>query len=228
MAQAVTLDEARALLGKDFYGPQEIASAFRAIDPSAAELPIPYRHAELEEARKAGEMLILRIPQAADRQPITIVRMIEKVPDAFDQDLLHKAGYQLKSDWGITLEPLAQEGTCELAWSLVRKEILDETRNLSYDEQSPRLREYAARLQLAPDKVRRRTATEAVFDTIVAFAVRGERLLETTWDWTSSETVDGGFLNVGGFGPKGMQTLSFSAAVRHAGLGACPTRSPRS
>lgn len=226
MTQPVTLDEARALLGKNVYGPEEVASAFGELDSSAADLPIPFRHGDIEAAKKAGEMLILRVSHAADEQPLTIVRMIEMFPQAFDQGLLRKAGYQLKSDWGIELEPLAQEDTCKFGWSLVRKEILDQTRNLAYDEQAPALRHYEQRFHLEPESTRRRTATEAVYDTIVAFIARGERLLESTWDWTSSETVDRGYLNVGGFGPKGIQVLSFSAAVRHGALGICPTRNP--
>ncbi len=227
MTKPVTLDEARALLGKDVYGPQELAVVFGPLDPKAGELPIPYGLADIEAAKKAGEMLVLRIANAADGQPITIVRMIEKIPHAFDRDLLQKTGYQLKSDWGIELEPLAQRITCRPGWSFVCKEILSDTRNLSYDEQTPRLREYAAQLQVSADSVRRRTATEAVFDTVVAFVSRGERFLEKSWDWTSSETVDGGYLNIGGFGPKGMQALSFSGAVRHGALGICPTRGLR-
>jgi hypothetical protein len=227
MTQRVTLEEARSLLGKDVYGPEEVAAAFGTLQLAAGDLPIPYGQVDIEAAKKAGEMLVLRISQAADGQPITIVKMIEKFANAFDQDLLTKAGYQLKSDWGIELEPLARDKTCTFGWALVRKEILDDTRNLSYDLQEPRLREYAAAMQCPSNTVRRRTATEAVFDTVVAFAARGTRLLEKTWDWTSSETVDLGYLNVGGFGSKGMQILSFSGAVRHGALGICPAREPR-
>lgn len=226
MTQSLSLEEARSLLGKDMFGPEEVAGAFGALAPTAGELPIPYRRGDLEAARRAGEMLVLRIARAGDSQPITVVHMIEKFPQAFDAKLLHQAGYQLKSDWGIVLEPLAQEDTCTAGWALVRKEILDDTRNLAYDDQGLHLAQYAASLGVPPQSVRRRTATEATYDTILAFAARGERLLEKTWDWTSSETIDRGYLNVGGFGPKGMQVLSFSAAVRHGALGICPTRAP--
>jgi hypothetical protein len=115
------------------------------------------------------------------------------------------------------LEPLAATDTCTFGWALVRKEILDETRNLAYDEQD----EVVTRHRV---DVRRRTAVEAVYDTLLHFGARHARLLETTWDWTKSRTVDGGYLNVGGFGSTGLQILSFSRAVRHAALGVCPTR----
>lgn len=226
MTQRVTLDEARSLLGQDLFGPEEVGAAFGSLDSASAELPIPYDRTEIEAAKKNGEMLVLRLPQGADGKPITINAMIERFPKAFDEGLLRKAGYQLKSEWGIELEPLAEKDTCS-GWALVRKQILEDTRNLAYEEQSARLQDYAGARSLGIDGVRRRTAVEAVFDTVVVFAARGEHLLENTWDWTSSETVDGGYLNVGGFGTKGMQILSFSAAVRHGALGICPTRGPK-
>jgi hypothetical protein len=225
MAQSLSLDEARSLLGKDVLGPLEVAAAFGPLSATEGDVPVPYKRPELEAAKQAGEMLVLRIARAGDK-PITIVDLIKRFPQAFDEKLLRQAGYQLKNDWGIELEPLAQEQTCTAGWALVRKDILDDTRNLAYDEQGSRLAHYAASLRVPPESVRRRTAIEAAYDTALAFAARGERLLENTWDWTSSETVDGGYLNVGGFGPRGMQVLSFSAAVRHGGLGICPTRDP--
>jgi len=224
MTQSLSLDEARSVLGKDILGPEEVAAAFGQLAATEGDVPVPYKRAELEAARRAGEMLVLRVASAADGKPITVVHMIERFPEAFDQKLLRQAGYQLKSDWGIELEPLAQQDTCATGWALVRKAILDDTRNLAYDEQNACLTQYAASLGVPAQSVRRRTAIEATYDTILTFAARGERLLERTWDWTSSETEDRGYLNVGGFGSKGMELLSFSAAVRHGALGVCPTR----
>jgi hypothetical protein len=224
MTQSLSLEEARAVLGKDILGPEEVAAAFGPLSAAERDIPVPHKRAELEAARRAGEMLVLRVARAADHRAITIAHMIQTFPEAFDQKLLRQAGYQLKNDWGIELEPLAREETCQTGWALVRKEILDSTRNLAYDEQSACLAQYAATLGVPAESVRRRTAAEATYDTVLAFAARGERLLEKTWDWTSSETVDRGYLNVGGFGAQGMQLLSFSGAVRHGALGICPTR----
>jgi hypothetical protein len=225
MSTQSTLADARTVLGEDLFGPDEVAAVFGRLHAAGAARPIPFSPAQLETARAGGEMLVLRIAEANDH-PVTIGHMIATHPAAFDPALLQKAGYQLKSDWGIELEPLAQTETCEPGWALVRKEIVDATRNLAYDEQSRRLHDYAASLKTAPASVRRRTAVEAVYDTVLVHACRGRRLLESAWDWTSSETLDRGYLNVGGFGVKGMQILSFSGAVRHGGLGICPTRGP--
>jgi hypothetical protein len=68
---------------------------------------------------------------------------------------------------------------------------------------------------------------EGVYDTLLCFLARKVRLLEHSWDWSRSATLDGGYLNVGGFGATGMQILSFSRAIRHGRLGVCPTYQPR-
>lgn len=226
MPQQTSLEEARALLGDAVLGPAEVAAVFGPLAPPPAEMAVPFGRADLEAAARARELLVLRVPHTAAAGKLTIARMIELRPEAFDPDLLRKSGYQLKSDWGILLEPLAQTETVTAGWALVSRDILRTTCNLSYNEQASRLARHAAALGLPDGALRRRTAVEAVYDTVLAFAARGERLLEKTWDWTSSITADGGYLNVGGFGPRGMQILSFSAPVRHGALGICPTREP--
>jgi hypothetical protein len=226
MPEEVTLAEARSLLGGAVLGPEEVVRVFGTIESARGDVPVPYKRADLEAAARLGEMLVLRVPRA-DGADLTIARMIERFPDAFDQGLLRQAGYQLKSDWGIELEPLAQTETSVFGWALVSKEILGGTRNLAYAEQTDYLQRHAAAAGVAARAMRRRTAVEAVYDTLLAFTARAERLLEKTWDWTSSKTLDGGYLNVGGFGSKGLQVLSFSTAVRHGALGVCPMREPQ-
>ena len=130
-------------------------------------------------------------------------------------------GYQLKDEWGIELEPSANTETCAPGWDIVRKEVLKETLNVTYEEQERYLAEYAKKFSVA---VRRRSAVEAVYDTLVVWLCHDQRLLERSWDWSSTRTVDGGYLNVGGFGKNGLQIFSYSRAVRHGALGVCPAR----
>jgi hypothetical protein len=223
VSAVVSLVEARAILGDDLVGPDEIGRAFGAVPPPPS---IPFTREALAAAQQANEVLILRVATVNGGTALTILHMIERLPQAFDQKLLRQVGYQLKDDWGITLEPLAATETCAPGWALVGKEILDETRNLLYDDQEALLRRYAERRGVPSASVRRRRAVETVYDTALYSAARGVRLLEKTWDWSSSRSIDGGYLNAGGFTANGMQILSFSRAVRHGGLGVCPTRQP--
>ena len=213
MPAVLKVSDAHAILGHDVLGAEEAHAVFgvRVEAP-----PLPFTAEELNDAKANGEMLVLRLAKEGGT-PLTLQRMIQHLPQLFDERYLRKMGYQLRDDWGIELEPLATTDTCTFGWALVRKEILDETRNLAYDEQE-------AVVTRTRVDLRRRTAVEAAYDTLLHFGARHARLLEKTWDWTKSRTVDGGYLNVGGFGPAGLQILSFSRAVRHAALGVCPTR----
>jgi hypothetical protein len=222
MAGQLDLTIARRLLGTDVLGPEEVMQAFgvRSTPP-----PIPYSATELEAAASNGQALILRIDKDTDG-PLTLLRLIERFPEAFDAALLRKTGYQLKDDWGITLEPLASRETAAPGWALVHKEIVETTRNRTYEEQEEALVEYASARGWPADGWRRRSAAEIVYDVLLTFNARGVRSLARTWDWSASRTIDAGCLNVGGFGSKGMQILSYSPAVRHGALGVCPVRVP--
>jgi hypothetical protein len=221
---SASIDVARTILGDNVLGPEEVAAAFGV---AAADSPtIPFSKEELAEAHARGEMLVLRCATAGN-SPLTIRHMIEVHPSAFDGRFLRGMGYQLKDEWGIELEPCAATETVEPGWALVRKTPLLATLNLSYEQQEEPLRSYAQQIGAGMGTVRRRSGVEIVYDLVLNFAARGSRLLEKAWDWSSTRTVDGGYLNVGGFGNQGMQVLSYSRAVRHGALGVCPTRYAR-
>jgi hypothetical protein len=217
------LSEARNILGDDVLGPQEVSQAF-GVAPTEPESAIPFAREALITARRCGAMLVLRAARGAEGKALTILHMLDRYPQAFDAKLLRKVGYQLKDEWGIALEPLAARDTCAPGWTLVRKEVLEDSCNLPYDEQEVAVERFADALG-AP--ARRRTAVEIVYDTLLCFRARKVRLLEHGWDWSNSATLDGGYLNVGGFSAAGMQILSFSRAIRHGRLGVCPTCQPR-
>ncbi len=226
MGEVVSIEQARTLLGQDVFGPQEVRAVFGPVPSAERAQAIPFTRDELVAAARAGEMLVLRAAHTAAGTALTILEMVRRFPQMFDDKLLRQMGYQLKDEWGIEREPLAGRETCTPGWALVRKEVLDGSRNVSYEEQDAAIRQHAVAVGAQSGAVRRRSAVEAVYDTVVYCGVRQMRLLESTWDWTLSRTLDGGYLNVGGFGSRGMQILSFSRAVRHGGLGVCPTRQP--
>lgn len=217
---AVSVEEARTILGADVLSPDDATAALGKL-AGAAPSAIPFDRETLAQAARNGEMLVFRAPALASGISITIAHFIEAFPEAFDPKFLAKVGYQLKDEWGITLEPLTSTEVCRAGWALVRKEVVAAAKNLSYAEQEPVLREYS---QAAAASYRRRNAVEVVYDTILYWKARDTRLLAQSWDWTASRTVDGGYLNVGGFGDPGIQLFSYSRAVRHGALSLCPTR----
>jgi hypothetical protein len=216
--------QAREILGPDCLALDDVCGA---LDLSTDTVPAHLRQIaetvhfsadELREARDDGQMLVFRLASDA-AGPLTIHRLIERFPSLFDPKLLTKVGYALRDEWGITLEPLAKTEVCKPGWHLARKAPLPSSLNLSYYEQEAVLPRAGSH-----SPPRRRTAVEAIFDLIVHHSRGGERLLAESFDWTSSRTVDAGYLYVGGFGEQGMTIVGFSAAVRHATLGLCPTR----
>jgi hypothetical protein len=191
----------------------------------AAKPPsVPFTSADLEAAKAAGEMLVLRSSRTADGAPLTIMSLVADFPKLFDSKFLRNVGYQLKNEWGIELEPLAAKETCASGWALVTKEALPATVNRDYGEQESELATHAARVGAATATVRRRTAIEAVYDLVLYRIAREARLLEQQWDWSASCTIDGALLSVGGFTDAGMQILGYSAGIHHGGLGLCATR----
>jgi hypothetical protein len=225
MAQSTTVEQARAILGDDVIGPDELRAALGGVDDlDRTATRVPFSSAELERARNDGMFLILRAGRAAGA-PVTLLWLIERFPESFDQNSLRKMGYQLRDEWGIELEPLAATDTCKEQWALVGKDLLPDTRNLTYDEHDAILDQYGAQ-RGAPGRVRRRSGIEIAFDVIVYHRVRGQRLLGKSWDWSSSRTTDGGFLNIGRFNEAGLQVFSYSRAVRHGQLGVCPNQDP--
>ena len=106
----------------------------------------------------------------------------------------------------------------EAGWALVAKEPWRETLNQSYGRgqdaaAAPRGRAAVAPPPRSGDRVRRARLR----------AARGTRLLEDRWDWSSTQSHDGGLVNVGRFGDTGLDVLSYSKAVKHGALGICPT-----
>ncbi|GBD27357.1 hypothetical protein HRbin30_02704 [bacterium HR30] len=216
----VSPDQAEGLFGKNFFGPADVERSFRG--PVQQPLPpIPFPSDILREAAAEGFFLVFRDP-AVGGAPFVLERAVHSFPDLFDSRYLQKVGYQLKDEWGILLEPLARTETPRKGWALVRKQPLPGSANRTYQEQTKLLRQWAQPWEVRGLQVRRRLAVEIVYDCLLVYLSRGERLLEREWDWSASTTVDGGFLNVGGFGENGLQIFSYSGAVRHSALGVCP------
>jgi hypothetical protein len=130
-------------------------------------------------------------------------------------------GYSLRDEWTIDTQPFATEDTCRTGWWLVRRAPLPVTLNRLYRAQDDAL---AALGALANGRIRRRSAVEIAFDTLVWQRVRGERLLANAWDWSRSPSNDQGFAALGEFGERGLGVIAYSRAVRFGTLGVCPQR----
>lgn len=227
MSQTTDLKTARAILGRDVLGPDEVQGLLGPdcrVDP-ARSAAVAFSADELERAKELGFFLVHRVAVVGGA-PATFQWLIGRFPAAFDPKLLQKMGYALRGEWGIELDPVAGVETCRADWALVQRAPLAESLNRTFDDQTDSLRQFADR-QGWGDRVRRRTAIEIAFDLVVFRELRGERLLPDRWDWSSTPSVDGGLINAGNFTDNGMQVLAYSPGIRHGALGVCANVDPR-
>jgi hypothetical protein len=214
--ESALISDARRVFAADFLGWDEVAPLVDG-DPAAVERAVlerlPFGRDQLMRAADDGMMLVLRAARTAAGKPLTIVELGARFPG--------RAGSTQPSSipW-YAREPFASEETCRPGWALVDKGLFSRSRNLSYPEQDEELRNRSHLLGLS---LRRRSAVEIVYDTLLYAAVHGERLLATAWDWSSSATSDGGFVTAGQFDEQGLHLLGYSQAVRFDSLGVCAT-----
>jgi len=218
------LDAATRALGGGMLGPREFAAAL-GFDPLAVLTPaeqktvarLPFGPSDLERARAAGEMLVLRVPRDPEG-PLTMLRLAARLQAGLDPAVHKGVGYLLRPEWTIDDQPFAAEETCAAGWWLVRREPLGETLNRTYGDQDRLLG------AAPPDRPRRRSAPEIALDTLLWQRAHGERLLAATWDWSRSLSTDQGYAALGEFGPDGLRVIAYSRAVRFGTLGVCAQR----
>jgi hypothetical protein len=216
----VRTEEARRIFAADCLGAEEIAAAFgddaRAALSSASRslvAEIPFDRGVLMRAADEGMMLVLRLPKTSAGLVLTVMTLAERFPGRA------APGGPAEAPW-FANQPFAREDACRLAWTLVDKQPAAETKNLSYAEQDEELARRSERLGL---RLRRRSAVEIVYDTLLYAGARGERLLESDWDWSSTMTTDGGAVTAGQFDDSGLRLVAYSKAVRFDSLGVCAT-----
>ena len=135
------LDAATRALGGGMLGPRELAAAL-GFDPLAVLTPaeqktvarLPFGPSDLERARAAGEMLVLRLPRDPEG-PLTMLRLAARLQVGLDPAVHKGVGYLLRPEWTIDDQPFAAEETCAAGWWLVRREPLGETLNRAYADQ---------------------------------------------------------------------------------------------
>jgi len=217
------LAAAARALGGAILGPRELAAVLGfdpvrvlTADERRAVGAVPFPPAELERARAAGEMLVLRLPRAPEG-PLSILTLATRL-GGIDPAAHKGVGYSLRPEWTIDEQPFAAEETCTAGWWLVRREPVRETLNRTYQAQDSLLGPHP------PGRPHRRSAVEIAYDTLLWERVHGERLLAQTWDWSRTVSLDQGYAALGEYGEKGLRLIAYSRAVRFGTLGVCVQR----
>ena len=130
------IEQAKEIFGADFFGPEQVQSAFLG-QIEISEIPsIPFPPEELERAKELGQMLILRAAKTKDGSGLTMEKIGEILEGKLKEDsAVLYGGWYKEEDFYKTEAP-------EASWALVSKELIPDSTSKNYLAQTERLVEY--------------------------------------------------------------------------------------
>ncbi|MDE1970079.1 MAG: hypothetical protein KGI50_00670 [Patescibacteria group bacterium] len=225
----IEFNEARELFGKDFLGPESVKTTY-GVELTPEELQeienIPFTREELEQAKHLKMMLVLRVSHDKDGNLLTIKQLREQFgsDDALGDPAKKKTNLFWKSQDWYNDQEFATKPTPQLKWSLVTKDVLQESLDKNWDQQEEVLKKWAKDNNIDPNTIKRRTPVEIIYDTLLYYGANKESLLESTWDWSAVQSSDGSFVDVGSFDSGGLDVSDDTRDGTSSSLGVCPSR----
>lgn len=132
------------------FGREEIKKAFGFEIPESEIPPIPYTKERLEQARRNGEMLVLRVAKDISGKPMTMQRIQELA-----EPLMLTAGegkLLFKVDWYAN-ESFYTSESLRTEWKLVGKDFVPDTKDKDYIDQTKVLRDFLKSIgELSPQE----------------------------------------------------------------------------
>jgi hypothetical protein len=140
------MDMAREVMGKEFFGFQEVKEAF-GIEIKPEDIPeIPFGRVDLERARELNQFLVLRADKAPDGKPLSLQKINEilkgKVFDGSKLLYANDGEGGIKSDSWYRNEEFSKNETPRMAWALVSKEVISNSTSKNYLQQTEELVNY--------------------------------------------------------------------------------------
>lgn len=133
------LAELKQLFGNNFIGPDDIENAF-GIRINPPEVPtVPFAPDELQRAKDLDQVLILRVDKAPDGSPLTMLKMQQMLQGKFDAASKGKVLYDIS--W-YKDEDFFKKDIPRAGWALVSKELVPDTTNINYLQQTRALATY--------------------------------------------------------------------------------------
>lgn len=233
-------ERAKEILGQDFLGVEavknmeaKLKSVGVNVDFALDNIPaVPYTEKDLELAKQNGEMLVLRAENARMKGkalPLTLIDFREffrKDPHG-KMDTLYYSFRPDSNDWYKSENFAIQSGEIKLGWALVKKDILKDSTGKNYQQQDDLLKGYESELRskgATRTQIRRRTAMEAAWDTMLYYINNQKHLLEKVLDWTQTRASDGRLVVVGRFDSLGLLLNGWNPSGSDDYLGVCPSR----
>lgn len=136
-----SMAKAKAIMGKNFYGPQEISKALDFKIDSSAIPSVSFSEKELERANSLGLILILRLPLSINSLKDTLKG---KLPNnsklLFDCD--QKKGQLKKRTWYAEKDWFLKSDSEEAYWALTSNKFIMASTNKNYLQQTKQLVNY--------------------------------------------------------------------------------------
>jgi MoxR-like ATPase len=169
------IKNAKEILGKeDVLGPKEVERAF-GLKLKAEDIPkIPFGKAELEQAKKLGQFLVLRMDKAKDGTDLSMKKMQEILSDDFEKEKLGKIFYSV--DW-YKDEKFYTEESPKLSWALSNKEIISDSNSKNYLQQTESIVDY-----LKEKVFKGETMPKAYQDAVKEFAEQKDKIAKLMGD----------------------------------------------
>ncbi|MES2409145.1 MAG: hypothetical protein V4509_02475 [Patescibacteria group bacterium] len=193
---------AQSILGVDFITPEEVAKARGAIytDEQIKALAESLPSEDMLKWCKENGYAVMPAPP----QAMSLLEIQEIKPDHF---------YSKTKEW-YGDQKFAREDKTSFGWLAIKKTPVSNSTSKNWDEQSKLL----SALEKVPN------AAEMSWFITTYFEVRGVRLFESIYVWTSSLGSDGGRVVVGLFDSAGLGVGYYSGNGRRDNLGVSASR----
>lgn len=195
--------EAKAIMGTNFFGPEEVAKHFGArwTQPQLDALAtVPFSQ-EVLEACKDTHVLVAGYP-------MTLLQVRSKANKAKKGKLF----YTPEGGW-YESQAFARKTKVEVRWYLIRKKPVEDSTSKSWDEQQALLKD-----EMTP------TACVMVYTIMGHFLNTGERLFESVYVRCSDIVSYGDRVLVGSFFAVGLDVGWYSGGHRYSFLGLSASR----
>lgn len=183
--ESASLQEARDILEpQNVLGPEAIRATWD-LDLAPEDIPeVPYSREQLEGAKRLGMMLVLRIDKDNGGHPLTAERMNEILEPQLQAQ--GKGKLLLKVDW-YSDEPFYKDATPRLGWKLVTRELLPNSINIDYADQTKLLRDTLA---TQPDLTQAEQDAIAQADDATLKRLKTQATQDATWKQAGLELAN--------------------------------------
>ena len=137
-------EQARELMGANFYGQEEIKNTLGIDFPKTEIPPIPFSPDQLTQAKALGERLILRVSHDTAGQPLTLKRINEIMTPRLAASEEGKLLYN--TDW-YQNENFYKTTALKTEWQLVGGSFIPDSTNKNYIHQTRILRNHLKSLK---------------------------------------------------------------------------------